>query len=76
MPPEWIVQVGAGGAFVLIALWLVLNFLKSRKSPEPTGGLDLPEINRRLIKIEDRMGSSEQQLAKIIGMLEAKKGRR
>lgn len=73
--PEWIVQVGAGGAFVLIALWLLLNFLKSRK-PEKMGGLDLSEINRRLIIIEEKTGVNEQQLAKIIGMLEAKKGRR
>lgn len=65
---DWITQVGAGGAFLLIALKLLLDWTKANKAPEPDGMM--ADVGKRLLNLETRMGTQESAVSRTVGIME------
>lgn len=65
---DWITQVGAGGAFVLIALKLLLDYSKSKKLQAPDDMM--ADIGKRLLNLENRMGTQESAVSRTVGIME------
>ena len=67
---DWITQVGAGGAFVLIALKLLLDYSKiGHKKREEFNPL-MKEVGQRLLNLENRMGTNESATYRSTGIME------
>lgn len=69
---DWVTQIGAGGAFLLITLKLVLDYLKTLKKPHHTDpeNKEMAEVGRRLLNLENRMGTAESAIHRGVGVME------